>query len=239
MTENTHAQHARPSFSSARAQWRRGAVALFSLVTLGGSGTALACSAEPLIGSVCFMATDYCPQGYVEANGQLLAITQYQAAYALFGTMFGGDGHTTFGVPDLRGRSPVGVTANTTSGDTPISAVARGALRGQEQSKLQAANLPPAGESGDAATVQATTSPGTTDIPSATVQLAKPLLTGRDAGSAYIYAPIGGTQVALGGVSGGGSSSGGTSAPFTNLPPQIALRACVALDGTWPTRPTY
>lgn len=70
---------------------------------------ALACAYEPLIGSVCFTAADFCPLGFVQANGQLLPLNGNQALYSLVGTRYGGDGKTTFGVPDLRARSVVGV----------------------------------------------------------------------------------------------------------------------------------
>lgn len=197
-----------------------------------------ACAAEPLIGSVCFTAIGYCPQGYFPADARLLPIQQYQALYALIGTTYGGDGKTTFALPDLRGRSPVGVTSSITSGGVPISAISHGYLRGQETSVLQQANLPPAGSSGGPAVVNATTNPATASTPAAGMQLATPKGTyGRDEPVAVnMYATAGGTQVPLGSVSGGGSG-GGNSTPFTNLPPQIGLSACIAWNGIWPSRP--
>ena len=72
-------------------------------------GEAAACTDESYTGSVCFVATSWCPRDWVQANGQLLAINQYQALFSLLSTVYGGDGRTTFAVPDLRGRAPVGV----------------------------------------------------------------------------------------------------------------------------------
>ncbi|WP_417528666.1 phage tail protein [Marinomonas shanghaiensis] len=69
---------------------------------------ALACSTEPYIGSVCVMATDYCPRGYSVAAGQTNTISSNQVLFALLGYNFGGDNRTTFGYPDLRGRAPIG-----------------------------------------------------------------------------------------------------------------------------------
>lgn len=67
-----------------------------------------ACGTEAYLGQVCIMATTFCPQGTLEAAGQLLPITSYQALYSLMGPTYGGDGRTTFALPDLRGRAPVG-----------------------------------------------------------------------------------------------------------------------------------
>ncbi|MGQ9372037.1 phage tail protein [Azospirillum sp. ST 5-10] len=69
---------------------------------------AAACSQDSYIGTVCFFANQFCPRGWLPASGQLLAINGNQALYALLGTTYGGDGRSTFGVPDLRGRAPVG-----------------------------------------------------------------------------------------------------------------------------------
>ena len=63
---------------------------------------------EPYIGSVAMVAFDWAPKGWVPCDGRLLPIAMYQALYALLGPTYGGDGKTTFGVPDLRGRVAVG-----------------------------------------------------------------------------------------------------------------------------------
>lgn len=72
---------------------------------------ASACAADPLTGSVCYMVTDFCPQGYLPAQGQVVSINAYQA-------------QGTFGIPDLRGRSLIGVAqgpglSTITRGQTP------------------------------------------------------------------------------------------------------------------------
>lgn len=68
---------------------------------------ARACEAEPMLGSVCMTAANFCPRGFAQANGQLLAINQNQALFSLLGTTYGGNGQTTFALPDLRGRVPI------------------------------------------------------------------------------------------------------------------------------------
>lgn len=68
-----------------------------------------AADSEPFIGEIAATGNGYCPRGWTPAAGQLLAIADYQALFALFGTIYGGDGRATFGLPDLRGRLPIGV----------------------------------------------------------------------------------------------------------------------------------
>ncbi|MEI7375012.1 phage tail protein [Dickeya chrysanthemi] len=69
---------------------------------------ASACGSEEYIGSVCYTAAQFCPAGFVQADGRSLTIQQNSALYSLLGTTYGGNGSTTFNVPDLRGRFPLG-----------------------------------------------------------------------------------------------------------------------------------
>jgi microcystin-dependent protein len=69
---------------------------------------------EPYVGMICIFGFDYAPDGWLQCNGQAVAINQYSALYALLGTRYGGDGRTTFGLPDLRGRVPAGWDTNGT-----------------------------------------------------------------------------------------------------------------------------
>lgn len=64
--------------------------------------------AQPFLGDVMIVGFNFCPRGWVSAEGQLLPINQNQSLYSLLGTQFGGDGRTTFGLPDLRGRKTIG-----------------------------------------------------------------------------------------------------------------------------------
>jgi microcystin-dependent protein len=63
--------------------------------------------AEPYLGEIKIVGFDYAPKGWAVCNGQVLAISQNQALFALLGTTFGGDGRTTFALPNLQGRAPV------------------------------------------------------------------------------------------------------------------------------------
>ncbi len=62
---------------------------------------------DPFIGQITMFAGNFAPRSYAFCDGQLLAVTQNDALFALLGTTYGGDGRTTFGLPDLRGRLPI------------------------------------------------------------------------------------------------------------------------------------
>jgi microcystin-dependent protein len=79
---------------------------LLTSVILAGFYTspAKACDSDPMLGSLCTFAFNFAPRGWAEANGQMLPINSNQALFSLLGTTYGGDGRTTFALPDLRGR---------------------------------------------------------------------------------------------------------------------------------------
>lgn len=85
---------------------------------------------EPLLGQIAWVPYNFVPRGWAECNGQLLPINQNAALYSLLGTSFGGDGRTTFALPDLRGRVLVhigqglGLTARTLGGTGGLESVA-------------------------------------------------------------------------------------------------------------------
>ncbi len=63
---------------------------------------------DPYIAEVMLFAGNFAPQGWAFCQGQLLAVSEYDALFSLVGTIYGGDGRTTFGLPDLRSRIPIG-----------------------------------------------------------------------------------------------------------------------------------
>ncbi|MDT0595736.1 phage tail protein [Glaciecola petra] len=69
-----------------------------------------AIASERYLGEVILVSFNFCPRGTLNADGDLLQISQYQALYALLGTTYGGNGRTTFGLPDLRSRTPIGAS---------------------------------------------------------------------------------------------------------------------------------
>lgn len=74
-----------------------------------GTPQAAHAQSEPFLGQIAVFGFTFCPRGWAAAEGQLLAISQNTALFSLLGTTYGGDGRTTFGLPDLRGRSMIGV----------------------------------------------------------------------------------------------------------------------------------
>jgi microcystin-dependent protein len=79
-------------------------VFLCATLTLSGLPQAALAGPEPFIGEIMLTGANFCPRGWADANGQLLAVAQNAALFSLLGTTYGGDGRTTFGLPDLRGR---------------------------------------------------------------------------------------------------------------------------------------
>ncbi len=92
---------------------------------------------EPYIGEIRMFAGNFAPAGWAYCDGQLLSVSQNDALFSLLGTTYGGDGQTTFGLPDLRGRIPI--HAGTGPG---LSARNLGANGGTETEQLTAPQLP-------------------------------------------------------------------------------------------------
>jgi microcystin-dependent protein len=205
-----------------------------------------ACAVEPYVGSICVTAASYCPSGYLLANGLELSINSYQLLYALLGTTYGGNGTSTFALPDLRGRSAVGVSIG-----SELTDVTLGQVRGAENTTLTSANLP---SHSHTATLSSATGTTTVTIPVSTA--AAGAVTSPSGGNNYLTAsPANGTASAriwsnnatqtatVAGVSAVTSVNGtvsvgatGSSTAFTNLPPQLGLLHCIAVEGTYPTR---
>ena len=79
-----------------------------ALVTSVPRPVEASCGYQPFIGQICTFAFNFCPKGFLLADGSLLSIQQNTALFSLLGTYYGGDGVTNFALPDLRGRTNVG-----------------------------------------------------------------------------------------------------------------------------------
>lgn len=237
---------------------------LLAALLAATAAPAFACGTEAYTGQICVWAGNYCPNNTVEATGQLLQISSYNALYSLVGTVYGGDGRTTFGLPDLRGRAPIGYGQGVSSQNTPLTSHAVGAKFGAEAVVMTQAQMPQhthaatftAGGGGGGGTttvaVAVGAAAGDTTVPAAssTVYLAGEAIDyGGDPvnvqGPYTNTAPGTGTTATLGGitVAGGGSSGTVTLAPTGAsqltpvVNPEIALRFCVVLNGLYPPRP--
>ena len=92
---------------------------------------------EGYLGSIILFAGNFAPRNWAFCQGQLLAISQNQALFSLLGDTYGGDARTTFALPDLRGRAPVG-----TGDGGGVPNIRLGELGGQATTTLRQANLP-------------------------------------------------------------------------------------------------
>lgn len=119
--------------------------------------------ATPFIGEIRMFAFGRTPVGWQACDGSLLPISQYDALFALIGTLYGGDGQTTFGVPDLRGRVPIH------QGQGPgLSNYVIGQVAGTETVTVLPTQMPAHTHTLVATTAAATSvTPGTTVLPGA------------------------------------------------------------------------
>lgn len=88
------------------------------VLLLLGFNTYTALAQEAILGEIRLMAGEYAPRGWAKCNGQLLPINTNQALFSILGTTYGGNGQTTFALPDLRGRAVVGAGVNSIQGTT-------------------------------------------------------------------------------------------------------------------------
>ncbi|MEM7452908.1 MAG: tail fiber protein [Planctomycetota bacterium] len=167
--------------------------------------------ADPFLGQIQPMGFGFAPQGWAKCDGQVTPIASLNALFALLGTMYGGDGQTTFALPDLRGRFPV----------HHGSGFPQGARSGQESRVLGVNEMP---SHSHQMTARATGAEAGTNTP-ANNQLAA-------AEGAY-------SDQATDIVMGTGSiqvQNTGTGQAFDHMPPFVAINWCIALIGIFPSR---
>lgn len=197
-------------------------------------GTASACNTEPFLGTVCAFGFNFCPRGYRPADGSLLPISQNTALFSLLGTTYGGNGTTTFGLPDLRGRALVG------AGQGPgLSPISLGEMAGTEQVTLTVNQLPPHSHSATTdvtvtATARALGSAGNTDNPNGNslAMVSRQNLYSNAAPTVNMSAnAIATTANATTTIAptGGGQS-------IENRSPYLGITYCVAVEGIFPSR---
>lgn len=114
-------------------------LAIAALVMCALPLSASACSSSPLVGSVCAVAMNWCPQGYVKADGSALPFRDYIALYSLVSNTYGGVQGQTFGVPDLQGRAVIG---SGTGANPALAAVNLATKVGAQVTTLTPAQLP-------------------------------------------------------------------------------------------------
>lgn len=155
----------------------------------------------------------FAPKGWAFCNGQIMAINQNQALFSLLGTTYGGDGRTTFALPDLRGRVPIQMS--TTSGGS----FAEGQRAGEETHTLGIAEM-----AAHQHAMLASDQPGSGTNPSGAFFTAN----SEQTPYAALDAPVAmATQMI--------TNAGGQQA-HTNIQPYLAVNFCIALVGLFPSR---
>jgi microcystin-dependent protein len=174
---------------------------------------------------------NFAPLGWALCAGQLLSINQNTALFSLLGTTYGGDGVTTFGLPDLRSRVPVGAGQG-----TGLSPYSLGQTGGTENVSLNINTLASHTHqaTGLSATVPAVTTGGTTNQPSPSVVLAAPTDAARN--PLNIYSGAAANQSLGPGTVTGSVAPAGGGQPHPNLQPYQALNYIIALQGIYPSR---
>lgn len=195
-------------------------------------------SSEPYIASVDLWAGTYAPRGWVFCQGQLLSISQFSAVFSLVGTVYGGDGRTTFGLPDLRGRVPVG------AGQSPGTSLYQlGQQGGTEAATLTISNMPTHTHT---VTVTSPTISGKlmaykgrgalTADPAGAV-LSQPSTGNEIYSTSSSNTDMGSTALSIT-LTGGGVTlaNTGSSMPFNILQPYTCVNYIFALEGLFPPR---
>ena len=168
---------------------------------------------EPFLSEIRMMGFEFAPRGWARCDGAVLSIAQQSALYALLGTQYGGDGRTTFALPDLRGRVPVGV--NPRGGG-----YFQGAKGGREQVSLLSENLPP-----HTHTLMASSAAASATSPENAVLATAP------AGRAPYAAPENLTAMSAQSVGGRGQGQ-----DHNNVQPTQVVNFCIATAGVFPSR---
>ncbi len=169
---------------------------------------------EPFLAEIRMMGFNFAPRGWAFCDGQILPINQNQSLYSLLGTTYGGDGRTSFALPDIRGRTPIHVGNSGNGGITHLE----GQKSGEETHTLSAAEMPQHTHQMNAG------SGGTSQpIPTNTASLGE-INNGYNTGT---------NRAAL--RSGSISNVGGGQA-HNNMQPFLAVNFCIALQGLFPSR---
>jgi Microcystin-dependent protein len=171
---------------------------------------------EPFIGEIKMFGLPFAPRGWALCNGQLLPINQNQALFSILGTTYGGDGVTTFALPDLRGRVPVNF------GQDPYSglSVQLGQKSGEEQHTLTQQEMPAHTHNvaGSSQTATSNSLEGMTwAVPDAELN--------------NVYSTTINAQMSPSAL-----PSAGGSQPHSNMQPYTVINFCIALVGIYPSR---
>ncbi|HEY1935557.1 MAG TPA: tail fiber protein [Acetobacteraceae bacterium] len=182
---------------------------------------------DNFLGQITLFACTYAPVNWAMCQGQAVPISQYSALFALLGTTYGGNGTTTFGLPDLRGRVP-----NSVGQGQDLSNYVLGGRGGVATVALAATNVPPHTHNFPAYTVTATTGKPALALPA----------TGSSSGEREHVTATKLYNTASPNVTLSSNFVGpveGGARPHDNMQPSLALNWCIALSGVSPPHPAH
>ena len=171
---------------------------------------------EQFLGQIQAFGFNFPPRGWSQCDGQLLPINQYQALFSLLGTTYGGDGRTTFGLPDLRGRSMI--HQGTGPGLSPRS---MGQRSGSETNTLTICQMPSHNHALQSEGVLAN-EPGSSGK-----------LLAQTPNNPIYATPRARSNRAMANES---ISNSGGGQSINNLSPYLVINVCINLDGVYPSR---
>jgi microcystin-dependent protein len=172
---------------------------------------------DPFVAEIRIFGFNFAPKGWAFCNGQLMPISQNTALFSLLGTTYGGDGKSTFALPDLQGNAPMQPGQG-----QGLSLRDLGQLGGTESVTLLQSEMPVHTHS-----LMASVDPADSQIPTANATLAR-----SSGGNAYTTNTAGLVQMAPQAL-----AIAGGSLPHNNLQPYLTLNFCIALQGVFPPRP--
>ena len=175
---------------------------------------------EGYMAQIIMFAGNFAPANWAFCQGQLMAISQNTALFALVGTIYGGDGQTTFGLPDFRGRIPVG------SGSNFLGNFTLGEMAGSPSATITISQMPAHNHPVTTASVKASNLTGT---------LTNPLNNAYGTTGSNFYASPANASENLGGVTGSTSVTGGSQPIDLNMP-YLGINYIICLFGIFPSR---
>lgn len=173
---------------------------------------------DPYIAEIRLFPFNFAPRGWALCNGQLLPISQNTALFSLIGTTYGGDGRSTFALPDLQGRVPLNY------GQSPgLSRRDLGEQGGSEAVTLLQSEMP------------VHTHPLTASAAAAYARSPSGEVFANQSGGVNSYAPLGGAPPAM--LAAAVTAPTGGGQPHNTMAPYLTVHFCIALQGVYPQRP--
>jgi len=182
-------------------------------------------STEPFIGEIKLLGFEFAPKSYANCYGQIMSIPQNTALFSLLGTTYGGNGQTTFGLPDLRGRMPIG--QGTGNG---LSSHSMGEMSGSASVTLLTANLPAHNHAATGISVNAPVSTGGGDTASP-----QGAFLANNGSEVFSSAATPGANYGALSVTGNTGVSG-SSLPLGIMNPYLVMNYSIAIYGIFPSR---